>query len=278
MKKTSAWIKIVRPLNLLITFITVIVAVIICSYTKIDLGITLLAALSSIFSAASGNIINDYFDIAIDKINRPQRPLPSGDISQSKALVVYFLFVFLSVIAAIFVSLDALIIVVSANILLFMYSYILKKIPIIGNVTVALLTALTFIYGGIVAKNINAAVIPALFAFLINLVRELVKDIEDIDGDISSGIFTFPSRFGIPLTQKIISIITVALIFFTSYPYFTQIYKIEFFIIVLLTVDLILVHVLRTVFEKTTKSNLNKISRMLKAGMVFGLIAIYFGR
>ncbi|HEY6625870.1 MAG TPA: UbiA family prenyltransferase, partial [Ignavibacteriaceae bacterium] len=92
-EKLTAIVKIVRPLNFLITFISVIVAAVIClpGY-GIELNV-FLAALSASLVMASGNIINDIYDIDIDRVNKPSRPLPSGKISIKEAYILYFVFI-----------------------------------------------------------------------------------------------------------------------------------------------------------------------------------------
>ena len=161
--------------------------------------------------------------------------------------------------------------------ILYLYSKYLKRIPLVGNITVAFLTGLVFVFGGVAVGNPSAAIIPAIFAFLINLIREIVKDMEDIEGDTKAGISTFPIKFGFQKSKIIILIITISLILYTIYPFITQIYKIEYFVIIMITVNPILVYSLKLQFENHSSKNLNKISNLLKLNMVFGLIAIYFG-
>ena len=273
----SAYFEIIRPLNLFITFFAVIVASLICSSGNLNLSPVLLAALAASLTAAAGNVINDYFDVGIDKINRPDRPLPSGKISLKAASSFYLFLVIVSLVVASFVTLYIFLVVLLANNLLFLYSYNLKRIPLIGNIIVSFLTGFTFIYGGLIAGNPKAAIVPAVFAFLINMIREIVKDIEDIKGDKAVGVITFPSKYGIRLTKHLLTIIIISLIMFTLYPYFSELYSIEFLLIVLFTVNLMLIYILQLLFKYDSTKNLRKVSSLLKAGMVFGLIAIYFG-
>ena len=226
---------------------------------------------------ASGNIINDIYDVTIDKINRPNRPLPSGEISSRKALILYFIFLLLSLIFSWFINLPAFLIVAVTTFILYLYSKYLKRLPLIGNIVVAFLTGLVFIYGGFVSGNPSAAIIPALFAFLINLVREIVKDMEDVEGDRKADAITFPIKFGVQKSKYAILIISLTLILCTLYPFITQLYKIEYFIFVMVFANPILVYCLKILFADQSQKNLKKISNLLKLSMVFGLIAIYFG-
>lgn len=276
-EKLAAVFIITRPLNFLITFISVIVAVIIClpqDYSELNI---LIAAIAAALTTAAGNIINDIYDIEIDKINQPQRPLPSELISTKEAYILYSLFTIISILLSIWLNLSALSIVLFSHLLLFLYSKYLKQIPLVGNITVAFLTGLVFIFGGVVVANPSAAILPAVFAFLINLIREIVKDMQDIEGDRQAGILTFPIKFGVLKSKHIISFFTFILLIFTFYPFIAQLYKIEFFVIVMVLVNPVMIYVIKKIYEKDYMKSLKKISILLKLNMVFGLFAIFLG-
>lgn len=276
-EKLTSILKITRPINVIITFISVLIAAAICLPNKIPEFYVLLAAFSAALTAASGNIINDLFDIEIDKINRPLRPLPSGKITSREAYFLISVMILGSLIISFLVSYSAFIIVIVSHLLLFLYSKYLKRIPLLGNITVAFLTSLVFIFGGVVVENPAAAFIPAVFAFLINLIREVVKDMQDVEGDKKSSVNTFPIQFGFKKSKFIILFLTLMLILFTFYPFISRLYHIEFFIVVMIFVNPILVYCLKILFQDNATKNLNKISNLLKLSMVFGLIAIFLG-
>lgn len=276
-EKLTAIIKIVRPINFLITFVTVIVAAVICLPNKTNGLNVFLAALAASLVMASGNVINDIYDIGIDKINKPLRPLPSGNITIREAYALYFIFIITSIFISALVNEKALAIVLISILLLFFYSKYLKRIPIVGNITVAFLTGLVFIFGGIAVENPAAAFVPSVFAFLINLIREIIKDMEDVEGDKKAGVITFPVKFGFHNSNILILIITISLILYTIYPFLSQLYKIEYFIVVMVIVNPILVYCLKILFADQSQKNLKRISNLLKLSMVFGLIAIYLG-
>ena len=275
--KLPAFLKILRPLNFIITFLTTIVAVFLCSVGSFSFKIALLAGFSSGFTASAGNVINDIFDIEIDKINRPDRSLPSGKVIYKEAIALYFILLILSFILSWFINLSAFIIVVATTFLLFLYSKYFKRIPLVGNIVVAFLTGLVFFFGGAAVRHPMAAIIPASFAFLINLIREIVKDMQDVEGDKKSGINTFPIKFGFQKSKYLILIVTLFLILYTIYPFVTQLYRIEYFIVVMIVVNPLLVYSLKILFKNDSPESLNKISNLLKLNMVLGLIAIYLG-
>lgn len=276
-EKIIAAFKIIRPINAVIAFVSVIVAAFFCSPEEIAWFSVLLASFAAAFTLSAGNIINDIYDLGIDKVNRPERPLPSGKISKNSALILYFLLIAASLILSWFINLYAFIIVIIATILLVLYSKFLKRVLFVGNILVALLTGLVFIFGGVAVRNPSAAIIPALFAFLINFIREIVKDMQDVDGDKNAGVNTFPIRYGFQKSKILILLITFTLILYTLYPFVARLYKIEYFIIVMIIVNPILVFSLKILFKDRSIKNLNMISNLLKLSMVFGLIAIYLG-
>ena len=176
----KAYILITRPVNVLITFLVVIVGALICIISYYSIYKILLAAFSAALTAGAGNIINDIYDIEADKINHPERPLAKEIITINNAWVEYFFLTLLAVAASYFINQTALAIVFLTSVLLYLYSARLKKIPLLGNITVAYLTGLAFIFGGVSVNNVSGAFIPAIFAFLINFIRELIKDMDDI--------------------------------------------------------------------------------------------------
>ena len=276
-EKLTAVIFLIRPLNFVITFVSVFVAALICKPDTILTLNLVLAAFAASVVLASGNIINDIKDVEVDKINRPERPLPSGKISRINAYTLYLILVLISILISFLLNEMAALIVLLSIVLLFVYSKYLKQIPLVGNTTVSFLTGLVFIYGGVVVGNPSAAIIPAVFAFLINFIRELIKDMQDVEGDKKANVVTFPIKYGFHKSKILILLFTILLILFTTYPFISKLYKIEYFVIVMVIVNPILVYCLKILFEENSANNLKKISNLLKISMIFGLLVIYVG-
>ena len=237
-----------------------------------------MAATSAALTAAAGNVVNDIYDIESDKINHPKRPLAKETISNNEAWATYFILTSTAILISAFINQVAFAIVVLTSVLLYLYSIRLKRIPLIGNITIAYLTGLAFIYAGLAVYNVQDAFIPAIFAFLINLIRELVKDIQDMEGDNRVNLTTFPIMFGTKATNVLITLLTVILVAFTFFPFLNQVYKIEFFVIAMILVNPLLVYFLKLLYEDRHYENLNKLSNMLKLNMVIGLLAIFLGK
>ena len=278
LNKILGFIKISRPLNCLITFITIVIAALVCTSGNFILLNVISAALAGAFTAAGGNAINDIYDLEIDKINSPQRPLPAKIISVKEAAIFYISINLLAIFLSFFAGIASALIVSGTQIILFLYSVRLKHIAFWGNIAVALLTGMTFFYGGIIVSNWKFSLIPAGFAFIINLIREIIKDMEDINGDSKLGVITFPQKFGFRAAKSIIIILILIFIAAIFSLYFVRIYKIEFFIIILITVIPVLLYIIKSLLKDDSVNNLKKISLILKINMIFGLAAIYFAK
>ena len=228
----------------------------------------LLACFSGALITGAANTINDFYDIEIDRINKPARPLPSGKVSPQTAFF-WAIFLFIAGVGtSLLINKTAFWIASTASVLLFFYSYSFKRLPLIGNFTVSLVAGLAFIYGGVSVGRFKQALIPATFAFLFHFGREILKDIEDISGDRAGRARTFPICCGVKAAQMLITFIFFLLISATFLPYLNGEYNLRYFLIVLPGVDLYLLYVIFAVWRNTEPANLHKISTGLKIDML----------
>ena len=278
MKKAAAYLALVRPINFVITFITVIVAAAVSYFIFYPIEKVLLAALTASLTLSAGNIINDLFDIEIDKVSHPERPLVTGVISVNTAFVLYFAIQIISLVFSYSISEENFIINFAAAVILFLYSWKLKKIVLLKNIIVSGLTGLVFVYGGLAVGSYEYAVIPALFAFLINMTREIIKDMVDSEGDARQGIVSFASKAGLVKTKITIAGLIGVLIAFTFYPYMNGDYNNYYILLIIVLVIPALLYFLYSLRKDVSKKNLTKLSFILKMDMILGLIAIYVGR
>lgn len=272
-----SYIKLTRPVNLLITAVSTMVAYWLASGSSI--GHMFLAAGSSALIAAGGNVINDIFDIETDRINRPDRILASGKVSLNRAYYFYLLLSLAGLVLAVMIHylLFAIAFFVFGG--LYLYASRLKKTPLFGNIMVALFTGLVFPFGALAGGDISAGMFPFLFAFLATMIREVIKDAEDIEGDRKTAHATFPLQKGIPASVTLIKVISVLLILSTTLPVIFQIYKIEFFILVMIIVNpLIVMSNKRLHKNNPEKADFYRASVLMKFSMLGGLIAIAAGK
>jgi geranylgeranylglycerol-phosphate geranylgeranyltransferase len=170
----------------------------------------------------------------------------------------------------------ALGIVVFAVVILYWYSAVFKRTIIVGNVVVALMTGMAFIYGAVVVGNLNRALVPALFAFLINLAREVIKDIEDVEGDRKEHAITLPVKYGTRPALWLASVSILLLIATTIAAYLFRVYTVLYLYPVLF-VDVLLLTVMIWMWKDQTPLTMNRLSNGLKVCMIVGLGAIFLG-
>jgi len=268
---------LLRPSNFLITMASVFVSALLAGAGAADILPMALASIAAGLIGGGGMVINDLFDVEIDRINKPSRPLPSGAVSPRSAASFYAGVTSLGLLLNLFLHSGAQVIAAGAALLIFFYSYRLKRTPLLGNLTVGALTGLAFLYGGTVVGRIDRAIMPAIFAFLINVGREIVKDMEDLDGDARQGAKTFPVVFGMKKSAMLASAFLFAVICSTIVPFLTHQYGFAYLTIVAVGVDLVLAGVIASLWREMTPGNLGLLSAVLKYDMIIGLAAIYAG-
>ncbi|HOV99216.1 MAG TPA: geranylgeranylglycerol-phosphate geranylgeranyltransferase [Bacteroidota bacterium] len=267
---------LVRPVNVLITFFAIVIACWISGATLEDLSVVLLAACSSASVAAGANALNDYIDIEIDKINKPNRPLPSGELTPRQARNAWIVCSLLGIVFSMGIHWLAVGIVLFAILMLYFYSNYWKQKVLIGNFIVALMTGLTFLYGGSAMMKIDQALVPAAFAFLTNLAREVVKDVEDMEGDRLQRAFTLPVRYGVFPSRIIISIVVFATILLSFVVVAKGIYSSAFTVCVIIANILFIAGTILS-WKSSDSKTMHTVSSLFKIGMVVGLIGIIGG-
>lgn len=275
-EKIKTYIQLLRPLNIGIVFLTIAAAAALAGAHGTDWLVVLLASAAGAFIAGGGNAINDYFDVAIDTINKPERPLPRGVVSGQEAWWLWRLTSSIGALISAFLSPVAFAIALFWVVSLFFYSRVFKRKVLVGNVLVAIMTGLAFVYGAVVVGNVEKSWIPASFAFLINLARELIKDAEDVEGDARGNANTLPVKHGVRPTLLLASLVIISLIGATLLPYSSGVYNSTYLLIVSI-VDVALLYVLISMWRNWSPVNLSKLSMILKLNMVVGLAAIFFG-
>jgi geranylgeranylglycerol-phosphate geranylgeranyltransferase len=270
--------RLIRPLNVVITIASVWVGAILAVDVR-DLGIVVvsLGSLAAGLISAAGYAHNDILDVEIDRINRPERPLPSNTISRRSAYISAIILAALGNLIGAGLGLLPFAITILATLLLYFYNSYLKMTVLWGNITVSLLTALTFIFGGILAGRVMGAVIPAIFSLFLHFSRELVKDMEDRGGDVVRGGVTYAQKYGLRRTADLAVLTLILVMIMVPVPYLAKIYRLSYFLIALIGVEIPLLY---SIFKlkRGDFRGLGKISGVLKFSMVMGLMALWAGR
>ncbi len=264
----------------------------------VDFGLTTLQisilVLATICIAAAGNVINDIYDVETDFVNKPDKLIVGKSISEKTA---YNLFIALNVIGVglgYYLSQSvgksaffSIFVIISA--LLYVYASYLKQTLLIGNIIISLLVALSLVVVGIfellpVITTENRQTLftffkiildYALFAFAINLIREIAKDIEDIDGDYKAGMRTLPIVIGRERAGNILFVLTLIPLFAVSYYTINSLYKNQIAVVYFLVFIIgPLFYISIKSFNAKTKKDYHKISNLLKLVMLLGMLSL----
>ena len=274
MNKIILLIKLSRPVNVLISFLTIVIAAELAGGLD-PFEYVILAALSASLITIGANVINDYYDIEIDKINKPNRPLAAGTVTRKTAFLYFILVYFLAWCLALYMNIWMFLIALITSILLFFYSYRLKQTVLWGNLSVSFATAVAFVYGGVAVGYYKETIFPAAFAFLFNLGREILKDIKDMEGDKQVGAVTLPIKYGVSRSITLIVVVFILLVFLTAIPYILATYSIRYFLTICIGIYPVLFFVIFKARKDYSSQNLGFLSNLLKADMIVGLLAIY---
>ena len=270
------------------------------NYQSIPLALNswqyLLLVFATVMIAAGGYVINNIIDQATDNYNKPNKVVVGRGISETNAYNVYFLVTVLGVGTGFYLSnviakpgFAAIFIIISAT--LYLYATTLKQLLLIGNFVVALLLAFSVIIIGIfdlfpVINLENKAVMRglfsilldyALFAFVINFIREIVKDMEDINGDYKLGMNTLPIALGLSRTSKIVlalSLIPLVMVIFyvKAYVFENDLYFATLYALIFIVAPLIYFTVKMAYAKKN--QDFHHLSTVLKLIILFGLFSI----
>ncbi len=272
-----SFLKIIRPFNCLFVAITVLFGAFISNEITKLLPV-IFAALSATFIAAAGYVINDFFDLPIDKMNKPHRILPAGMISPQTA---YLYAVLLFLIGIVFSFLTQNMICVGLAIFnsltLFFYAKRFKLSFLTGNLLVSYLAGSTFLYGGLAANNLQNSILIAVYAFLYTLVREFIKDAEDIEGDIQFGARTLAVKLGRKKTSLISLFPTILIILFTFYTFGNGILTFTTFLLMHTLVSLPLIIFFVLLIKKPERKRFAVLSTLMKIDMFILMIILWVG-
>ncbi len=305
MKKIKAFFTLIRWQNLLFIAITQALfayCIIIPVYKAASIApivtkwVLFWLILSSVFIAAAGYIINDYFDLNIDIINKPDKVIVGKTITRRWAIALHLILSFAGIAIGFYLDITTRILLLGiANSicvgLLFFYSISLKKKLLIGNVLISALTAWTvFVITWCETRNLLSplglsrikitryTLLYAGFAFIISLIREVIKDIEDMEGDRRYGCTTMPIVWGVNAAKIFIAVwLIVLLALLVSLQFYvlqfhwwlSALYSIVFIIAPL-------INIFRKLFTATTSADYHRLSSRTKMVMLTGIVSMIF--
>ncbi len=242
----------------------------------------LLLIFPAMLSAAAGYIVNDIYDTVTDSINKPERCTVNKTISKKNAWILYWSLSFTSIGISIAFSFYYFVVILVVNTLLFLYAYKIKGIPIVGNLLVALLSASVITCCLLLIKfetwsgtfNFMGYTI---FAFFISLIREIVKDMQDIEGDAVAGYKTYPILYGIKVSKILIyALVTIQILLGSIYAVIT--FGIDLYVssVIMAIISLTLLLFINLLAKSKSKEDYKKCSMLLKALMLLGVMNLIF--
>lgn len=237
--------------------------------------------------AASGYWINDVYDFRIDRINKPDKTIVNALLSVKKVLTAYFITIsiiilFSALILATYLEHAEITFVNLLSIfLLFIYASYLKRVGVIGNLVIAFLIVLVIVLAGYLYRINIPLIWTIIFAFQITFIREITKDVQDIEGDLAFKLRTLPIQIGIDQTKRVLLILYI--LFWIStygpaiYSYFVEgklliSYLLSSLLLVQVPLAVIMWHMLRS----NSPEEFGKQSSYLKYIMLTGICTLFF--
>lgn len=231
------------------------------------------------FISSSALILNDYFDLEVDKINAPNRPLPSGIITPSEVIALTIVATFLGLAAALLIGIYAFILSIILWIVGFLYNWKLKATGLPGNLMVSFSVAATYILGGfIVGDPWNKIVLTfSLMAFFVDLGEEIAADAMDMEGDKKRNSKSIAIKMGRKAALNISSILFTLVILISFIPIYFRWLGISYILMIFIADVIIFLSVLKLLRSCNSEEGLSCIKQIYRGAML-GLLAFIIGK
>jgi geranylgeranylglycerol-phosphate geranylgeranyltransferase len=273
--KVAGILRLLRPVNAGIAFLSVVAGAATVTQSLADWRI-MLGALSASLVLMSGNAINDVYDLESDRINKPYRPLPSGDLTRHEAQLISLTLSSLAVIVGYIINLNCFLISLLYSSIFYVYARWLKPVGFMGNVVVSSGTGVSLIFGAMTVDWINQlTLVFALCAFILNLGREVVKGVEDVEGDKIRQVRTVAIQYGVRAAGNLVVVSYAILLPISLLPFAAGFAGIGYFA-AMAVADCLVAWVIREAWKMTEKTA-GKVSGMIKISMAWGLFAFLVG-
>ncbi|MFH1821314.1 MAG: geranylgeranylglycerol-phosphate geranylgeranyltransferase [Methanobacteriota archaeon] len=280
----STSLELVRPLNCLFTGVAVIIGAVV-TFGGPDVQWVVLAPsfAAAALVAAGGNAINDYYDREIDGINRPERPIPSGRMNAKTARNIAGLLFVIGISLTVFLNLYCFALAALNSLVLTLYAWRLKRKGLSGNIAIGYLVGSSFLFGGLATiSTMGRAILPnellvlVLMAALSTVGRELIKAIQDMQGDQKLGLRTFPLTHGAGKAAVVSAIFIAAAIVLSPLPYLLGIFGWYYLATVAISIAAFIAAVMIIAYSQERMAA-KRASLACKVGMGLGLLAFLLG-
>ncbi|WP_343488029.1 geranylgeranylglycerol-phosphate geranylgeranyltransferase [Allomuricauda sp. d1] len=237
-----------------------------------DLNLFLIVTASAL-TIAAGYIINNFYDAEKDLINKPTKSMLDRLVSQRFKLTTYFVLNFLAVFAASYISFRAVLFFSAYIFGIWLYSHKLKRIPLVGNLVSATLAIAPFFVVFVYYRNFETVIfVHAVYLFLLILSREVIKDLENMAGDMAQGYRTIPILYGAKMAKALIAL----LILLTMIPTYLLIavFDVGYMYLYFMTAGILLVFFLVLLWKSGTKTHYVWLHNILKFIIILGVFSI----
>jgi len=269
----NPYLEILRPGNAIMAVIAIFLMAVISGQFTLE---AFMAAVVVFLVTGAGNSINDYFDHKIDAINKPERPIPSGRISLKTALIYSISLFIVGIVLAFSINFLLGMIAFLSSILMIFYARDLKTKCLIGNLSISFLTGLCFVFGGIAVGQIMVSIYLGFYAFLMTMAREIVKDMEDMEGDREEGATTLPLVYGTRTSSVIAAFFMIIASLTSPVLYLLGIFNL-FYLIILIVAIIVFISSAISILKDQSLENTRKISKKIKMGMGIVFLAFALG-
>ena len=278
LKKIRYYFQLIRLHNMLIGLLAVLVTSLLLNNTNYCLII--MCALETMLIMALGNLTNDIVDQKADKINHPDRILVNNLLSfKNVKFFQKILIVLIIIISSQFNYISMALIYFIILPCLYLYNYYLKNIIFIGNVVVAFLLGVVFIFSETTLNsNISISVIPFILAFNLSVIREVIKDLQDYEGDLKHNINTLPVVFGREKTSQCLAIYIIFCSILFILPYACGFYGKLYLISLIFCIEIPLIYSVFLLLRLKTRPNFIRLSFLYKILSVLGLVVILLSK
>ncbi len=277
MRKLAGFLAIIRPINSLMTGISVLIGQLIAG-DSIQVFSSTLGFTTAFSLAAAAMVINDYCDRDIDAINEPQRPIPSGLISPREALIYAAFLEVIGLVAATYSNLKCLVITIATIIVSTLYNTRGKKTGLPGNLMVSACVAMPFVYGGYLTGKEPSLLLwtLGLLAFLANTGREVTKGIVDMEGDKTRNVKTIAAVFGRRAAASSASTFYLSAVALSVLPALSERVS-AFYLPVVFVTDIGLIVSSISLMRNQSRENARRVKNHVLVYMLTGILAFWAG-
>lgn len=257
------------------------IAVLIGEYVSLSsipsINLVIFGFLSAFLLSSAVMVLNDYFDLPVDKINNPNRPLIRGDVSIDEALFLAYICMFFGILLSLFLSFYNFLIAIIFLILGVLYNWKIKKFGLLGNTIVSLSVSIPYIYGMVAVRRFIYVIwFLALMSFLSNMGREIIKGICDIEGDITRSIKTVAVKLGSKKAAVISGLFTLSAVVISFIPWILGLLNFLYIIVVQIANILFVMNTFK-IMKNPSKKVAFKVKKNFLIAMMIGLISFILG-